>query len=650
MSSSKVQRVCNACKYRCDSQSTTSFEQLPFSAFVIVSSFLPIASVASLSCVSKSVHRIFTSRDFDLSFWQYAWNRTQSKRSSPYVFLSHNMTVPHDELHLGIRDSNSLPTLEIETLYDTSAFRWRLKYMEDIAVFQSVGNALFFMQHPIVLLRTAAMRKLRKEICKKNREVMEAMEKPEIMAFMIKYLQLGNSEMKWKHTISSEMQQFILMTASCLINITQTSNEISVLFRNSEGITTVLSFIENQLQNSPLFPPSELLIRPQSPNLSEGNNQLTRKVILYLTGILINVSRSDKVSCDEIGQLRGMEILTQLMQLTQEKQSIYCLECIKACCHRSELCKDVIGTCGGIIKIINCLLSLNIHVIISALHTLTCILSNHPANQRLFCLANGMNALMQVEESWRGVCSIQAAKTISNVLNNPSMVQDFLQHRGIERIEQLIRTDRADLAGYLLGQLMNCAMYGEDAFLMDESLLKSMLDLLESFCRIANDLGIFPGENSKTAPATRETSPSREQTLLVESVHVVERVSSFSDDTHNELSLLSSGSQEETEKRSGDLQVKLIPLFLGYGAGVFCYLSNYEVNCSLFVKYGVEQLLEEMQGLCDTQGHIFITQTLERLHKVASKTYVKQQGPFSSPELESVVVVEEHESNMISPP
>ena len=175
------------------------------------------------------------------------------------------------------------------------------------------------------------------------------MEKPEIMAFMIKYLQLGNSEMKWKvsfdlfsdsqHTISSEMQQFILMTASCLINITQTSNEISVLFRNSEGITTVLSFIENQLQNSPLFPPSELLIRPQSPNLSEGNNQLTRKVILYLTGILINVSRSDKVSCDEIGQLRGMEILTQLMQLTQEKQSIYCLECIKACCHRSELCK-----------------------------------------------------------------------------------------------------------------------------------------------------------------------------------------------------------------------------------------------------------------------------------------------------------------------
>lgn len=175
------------------------------------------------------------------------------------------------------------------------------------------------------------------------------MEKPEIMAFMIKYLQLGNSEMKWKvsfdlfsdsqHTISSEMQQFILMTASCLINITQTSNEISVLFRNSEGITTVLSFIENQLQNSPLFPPSELLIRPQSPNLSEGNNQLTRKVILYLTGILINVSRSDEVSCDEIGQLRGMEILTQLMQLTQEKQSIYCLECIKACCHRSELCK-----------------------------------------------------------------------------------------------------------------------------------------------------------------------------------------------------------------------------------------------------------------------------------------------------------------------
>ena len=180
---------------------------------------------------------------------------------------------------------------------------------------------------------------------------MEAMAKPEVMGFMIKCLQLGNSGLKWRvslylfsdsqHMISSEMQQFILMTASCLINITQTSSEISVLFRNNEGITTVLSFIENQLQNSPLFSPSELL-RPQSPGQSEGNSLLTRKVILYLTGILVNVSRTDIVSCNEIGQLRGMEILTQLMQLTQEKQSIYCLECIKACCHRSELCK--VGT------------------------------------------------------------------------------------------------------------------------------------------------------------------------------------------------------------------------------------------------------------------------------------------------------------------
>lgn len=48
--------------------------------------------------------------------------------------------------------------------------------------------------------------------------------------------------------------------------------------------------------------------------------------------------------------------------------------------------------------------------------------------------------------------------------------------------------------------------------------------------------------------------------------------------------------------------------------------------------------------------HQHIAQTLERLHKVASETYVKHQGQFSSPDLESVVVVEERESNMISPP
>lgn len=43
-------------------------------------------------------------------------------------------------------------------------------------------------------------------------------------------------------------------------------------------------------------------------------------------------------------------------------------------------------------------------------------LSNHPANTHLFCLANGLDALMQIEENWSKKCACAAAKVLSNLL------------------------------------------------------------------------------------------------------------------------------------------------------------------------------------------------------------------------------------------
>ena len=118
-------------------------------------------------------------------------------------------------------------------------------------------------------------------------------------------------------------------------------------------------------------------------------------------------------------------------------------------------------------------MSPNKHVILPTLRTLSCILSNHPSNQQLFALANGLNALMQIEESWRGVCAVQAAKTLSNILNNPVMISDFLYRRGLERIERLLASKRDDISGYLLGQVMNCAMYSSEKITLSFSLVRS---------------------------------------------------------------------------------------------------------------------------------------------------------------------------------
>ena len=74
------------------------------------------------------------------------------------------------------------------------------------------------------------------------------------------------------------------------------------------------------------------------------------------------------------------------------------------------------GTSGGIIKLINCFLSPNSQVVLSALNTASVVLSKHSANTHLFCLANGLDALMQIEENCSGKCGYTAAKVISNVL------------------------------------------------------------------------------------------------------------------------------------------------------------------------------------------------------------------------------------------
>ena len=42
----------------------------------------------------------------------------------------------------------------------------------------------------------------------------------------------------------------MLMAAGCLLNMTQTSTEVSTIFRDSEGITTLISVLQNETINA----------------------------------------------------------------------------------------------------------------------------------------------------------------------------------------------------------------------------------------------------------------------------------------------------------------------------------------------------------------------------------------------------------------
>lgn len=67
---------------------------------------------------------------------------------------------------------------------------------------------------------------------------------------------------------------------------------------------------------------------------------------------------------------------------------------------------------------INCYNSSCSQVVTAAVNTTSVILINHPGNTRLFCLANGLNSLIQIEEKWKGKRGICAAKCISNILSS----------------------------------------------------------------------------------------------------------------------------------------------------------------------------------------------------------------------------------------
>lgn len=80
------------------------------------------------------------------------------------------------------------------------------------------------------------------------------------------------------------------------------------------------------------------LLRSSSRSPRSTTN-LTRKIMTYLTGILMNISKLDTLSCQEIGQLNGIPVLVSFLQYSQDLLNVHCLECLRVSCKSSDYCK-----------------------------------------------------------------------------------------------------------------------------------------------------------------------------------------------------------------------------------------------------------------------------------------------------------------------
>ena len=79
--------------------------------------------------------------------------------------------------------------------------------------------------------------------------VQNALKFKETMACLIRCIQFGNSEILRQKGISKEILDLLLMTIACLLNTTQSSLTISHVFRENEGITTLVSILQNDFIN-----------------------------------------------------------------------------------------------------------------------------------------------------------------------------------------------------------------------------------------------------------------------------------------------------------------------------------------------------------------------------------------------------------------
>ena len=70
-----------------------------------------------------------------------------------------------------------------------------------------------------------------------------------IMASLIHCIQFGNNEVLRQKGITKEILDLLLMTTACLLNTTQSSRSISKVFRENEGITTLIAILQNDYFN-----------------------------------------------------------------------------------------------------------------------------------------------------------------------------------------------------------------------------------------------------------------------------------------------------------------------------------------------------------------------------------------------------------------
>ena len=422
---------------------------------VQIASFLPTKDSMNLSLVNHTTYRRFTSQDADQTYWKYRMNPSVSLHSLLNSVFPFSSTVNNVASQLSTTDVRSSLLVSIDGSY------WKIEYIERVVLPNSIPACFHFLHSPLIRLRISALRNLRRNITTSH--VQNIFAEPTHVRSLIRCLQYGQGRIAHSQGIPREVVELLYLTCALLVQLVQTNCTVSSIFRQNEGITSVIALLRNEVLNprsalsqiaseqSPVLsitslestPPRSMSSTPismpmaLSTSMSSGTSSYyhvpangnggyemvsardanVRKVVHYLLGILMNLCKLQTVNCMELVGLQGIEMLLSMIQLTNDKVMVYSLETIKACCKACPEARDRMARSEGVIRVINTFSSPNTQVVISAVELIRVVLNGHAQNTRLFRLASGLHSLTQIEESWTGTCGVQAAKTICNLLN-----------------------------------------------------------------------------------------------------------------------------------------------------------------------------------------------------------------------------------------
>lgn len=323
-----------------------------------------------MSCVDRETHRRFTSADFDMAFWHHQLECPAAPANSP-----EQLVVAKRPLTCCLCSS-----------------RWRLAWLCRHVLSNRLSVCVTSLRHPLASLRVCAMRHLARD------GAMTVTVTPAVMHTLVRCLQFADSACD---QFRGESTELLLATTSLLSSIFQNNRGAAALFRENEGITTLLSLLRTR------FPREESL----SPSPREEHLRL--QSLRPLLRLLRQLCVAETASCAEVAGLRGFSLL--LAPCGDAASQAIALDILRVSLRPlpqtalSLLPRDTL-------RLLDHLAAPQPRVVAAAAAVVAGI-ALQPRNARLLRLANGVDVLMRVEETAGMRGGVAAAKALCNLLH-----------------------------------------------------------------------------------------------------------------------------------------------------------------------------------------------------------------------------------------